>query len=268
MNLPLEALLIVMNAFTLARRTWLSVCALVLITAGCGGSDDSETAAASRTPAPSPPPSASSAMPVYLLAGPSNMEGHGDEALFGNLLADLSNSNAAWLTARLVERLRSWCFDTNDGYASYGYLTAMAKYQATHLIRLRGHGWVVDQVRQPHSTVSSPASVHPHCATKECEWAAFVFFQGENDSFDAASASAYKKSLRLLIADVRKGVGNPNLPLVVVQIGNWAQSLPYGQSVAVAQQAAVNSDAGAQLAQTSDLSGFYHHGPASKLTIG
>ncbi len=285
-------------------------------------------------------------MPMYLLAGQSNMEGHVNGTLFDNLMAELTNSNATGLEARLVERLRHWYLDTNNGYASYGYSTTMATYQATQLIRLRGEGLIGAQLREPHPTVScsmngsavarlstncgspfgpeltmghvlgktpgsvtslikvakggstmqvdwrspgrgqpvgdqyrnlsariaslvsSPASVHPDCTTRRCEWAAFVFFQGENDSFDAAAASAYERNLRLLIADVRKDVGNPSLPVVVVQIGQWARSLPHGQTVAAAQQAVVNSDVRARLVDTSDLSGFYHYDPAAQLIIG
>lgn len=118
------------------------------------------------------------------------------------------------------------------------------------------------------SLAMNPAGVHPACAVEDCYWAAFIWFQGENDSFDQAQASAYEANLGSLLADVRAEVGDPELPVIVVQTGAWAQSLHYGRKVAAAQQRVVDQDAHAQLVVTDDLSGFYHYDPAAQLVIG
>jgi hypothetical protein len=69
---------------------------------------------------------------------------------------------------------------------------------------------------------------------------------------------------------VRADVGSPNLPVVIVQIGSWAQSLNYNKGVAVsnAQTAVVKADKYARIVNTADLNGFYHYDPAAQLIIG
>lgn len=128
--------------------------------------------------------------------------------------------------------------------------------------------WYAQLRARIQSLRTDPASVHPACATQRCRWAAFVWFQGENDSFDSANAQAYAANLKHLLDDVRAEVGSPALPVVVVQVGAWAQSLPFGRTVAAAQQAVVDADPRARLVVTSDLSGFYHYDPAAQLIIG
>jgi hypothetical protein len=113
-----------------------------------------------------------------------------------------------------------------------------------------------------------PASVNPICAEQDCRWAAFIWFQGENDSFDERDSSTYEANLRNLLADVRGEVGDPALPVIVVQIGAWAQSLGFGPGVASAQQRVVDEDPHARLVATDDLSGYYHYDPAAQLIIG
>lgn len=115
---------------------------------------------------------------------------------------------------------------------------------------------------------TDPASVHPACETEACHWGAFIWFQGENDSFDMANASEYQTDLENLIADVRGEVGSPSLPIIIIQIGGWAQSLDFGPTIAAIQQAVVDADPNARLVVTSDLSGFYHYDPAAQLIIG
>lgn len=67
---------------------------------------------------------------------------------------------------------------------------------------------------------------------------------------------------------MRNDVGSPTLPVVIVQIGSWAQSLAFGKNVSSAQSAVVSADKYARLVTTSDLSGIYHYESASKLIIG
>jgi hypothetical protein len=70
-------------------------------------------------------------------------------------------------------------------------------------------------------------------------------------------------------------VGSPTLPVVIVQIGSWAQSITTGaqntasgKKVADAQTAVVKADKYARIVSTSDLNGFYHYDSASQLIIG
>lgn len=290
-------------------------------------------------------------LPMFLLAGQSNMEGNVDASLFQFLLADLATAANTDINARLAERIRFWHKDTNNGYAGYGYSPQMASLEASELVRLNAAGLVGADLTVPNTKVlcawnsavpsplfvsslptqcgnaygpelvfgqaldkagysstslikvahggtnlhvdwrsplsggavgplyvelrariqslkTAPASVNPSCTKKGCRWAAFVWFQGENDSFDSASGLAYEQNLKNLIADVRNDVGVPTMPVVIVQTGSWAQSLAFGKNVAAAQSAVVGADKYAMLVNTSDLSGFYHYDSASKLIIG
>ncbi len=290
-------------------------------------------------------------LPMFLLAGQSNMEGNVDATLFQNILADLASAANTDIKARLAERIRYWHKDTNNGYAGYGYTPEMAAFEASELVRLNAAGLVGADLTVPNTKVlcawnaaavsplfvsslptrcggaygpelvfgqalskagysstslikvahggttlyvdwrsplsggtvgplytelrsriqslkSAPASVNPSCKAQGCRWSAFVWFQGENDSFASANGLSYEQNLKNLIADVRSDAGSPALPVVIVQTGTWAQSMAFGKNVAAAQTAVVNADKYARLVNTSDLSGFYHYDSASKLIIG
>ena len=309
-----------------------------------GGDDASEDSEGDGTPHDTDEACAS--LPMFLLAGQSNMEGNVDTALFTSLLDELGKGSNDDLEARMLAALRSWYFEANDGYASYGYTDAMAELEIDQLIAYRDQGWMGPDLTAPHAETycsfndapvaplaascghpfgpelmlghvwatsgqpttslvkvarggttlftdwrspasggevgpdylllqkkiaalaTDPASVHPTCAEDACRWAAFIWFQGENDSLEESHASAYEDNLRNLLADVRAEVGDPALPVIVVQTGAWAQSLGFGADVAAAQQRVVDEDAHAQLVETYDLSGFYHYDPAAQLIIG
>ncbi len=78
-------------------------------------------------------------------------------------------------------------------------------------------------------------------------------------------AANYKQNLKDLIQYVRTQASNPNLPVVIVEIGYWAQTL---NQVMQAQQDVVNADSHAILVTTDDLSRYYHYDPAAHLIMG
>ena len=114
----------------------------------------------------------------------------------------------------------------------------------------------------------NPASVNSSCTARACRWSAFVWFQGEQDTFTKVHGETYEQNLKSFIADVRAEVGSPALPVVIVQIGAWGQGLPYGKNVSAAQTAVVNADKYARIVNTADLSAFYHYDAAAQLIIG
>jgi hypothetical protein len=282
-------------------------------------------------------------MPVFLLAGQSNMEGNIDRTLFDNLMYELGQGPTDNLQQRLKDRLRSMYDET--------LLTEeMAALETSELIRLNREGLVNETLSQPYSRVmcawqqatpeplalncgnpfgpelilghalgatafsptslikvakggttlytdwlppsaasrtgravgplytqlserikslqTNPASVHPNCATQKCRWAGFIWFQGENDVFDKNAGPVYEQNLKNFISDVRSEMGSAELPVIVVQIGAWAQSCDWEKNVAPAQQAVVAADPYARLVKTDDLNSFYHYDPAAQLIIG
>ena len=118
------------------------------------------------------------------------------------------------------------------------------------------------------SLQTNPASVNPMCKTRTCQWSAFVWFQGESDSFNKVHGEAYGQNLKNFIADVRAEAGLPTLPVVIVQIGAWGQSISFGKNVSSAQTAWVNADKYARIVNTADLNGYFHYDPAAQLIIG
>ncbi len=120
-------------------------------------------------------------------------------------------------------------------------------------------------------SLSTDATVlHPACAKRTRAWSAFVWFQGENDTFSSTGgATAYEANLRHFIADVRAEMSAPSLPVVIVQVGFWARTAGKGGPAVHAAQAKVASTTpGASLIVTDDLSHFYHYDPAGQLIIG
>jgi hypothetical protein len=114
----------------------------------------------------------------------------------------------------------------------------------------------------------NPESIHPDCAKSTCQWSAFIWFQGEADSFLYSAANDYEMNLKSLILDVRTRVGAANLPVVIVEIGHWAKTLDFGEQVATAQQKIANEDPNVVLVNTDDLSRFFHYDPAAQMIIG
>jgi hypothetical protein len=115
---------------------------------------------------------------------------------------------------------------------------------------------------------TQPASIHPDCLIMTCQWDAFVWFQGEADSFSASGAKDYEHNLRHFITDVRNRIGRTDLPIVLVEIGHWAKGLDYGQQVAAAQQKIASADPNIRIVKTDDLSRYFHYDPAAQLIIG
>ncbi len=92
-------------------------------------------------------------LPMFLLAGQSNMEGNVDTELLQNILADLADTSIIDLKASLVKRIRYWHKDTNGGYAGYGYSDPMAAYESSELIRLKASGLVGANLTTPNTKV-------------------------------------------------------------------------------------------------------------------
>ena len=92
-------------------------------------------------------------LPMFLMAGQSNMEGNVDQTLFQQLLDDLATPSNTDMKARLKERIRYWHKDANGGYAGYGYSDKMADFEVSELIRLNAEGLVGANLTTPNTKV-------------------------------------------------------------------------------------------------------------------
>ena len=123
------------------------------------------------------------------------------------------------------------------------------------------------------------STIHSLDATKD-EWKGIVWFQGENDAFNASEANNYLTNLTHFIDDLRREIHSANqlttnipsyrdLPVTIVECGYWvADRTPFGRTVIQAQKDFVASDDSAVLVQTDDLARYSHYDEASPLIVG
>jgi alpha-galactosidase len=80
-----------------------------------------------------------------------------------------------------------------------------------------------DTIEETKRVLANLKNMFPGGDKREYELAGFVFFQGWNDMIDgeqrAEKYATYTKRLALLIKDVRKDLGVPNLPVVIGGMG-------------------------------------------------
>lgn len=215
---------------------------------------------------------------VFLLAGQSNMEGHGvadldDERDYnggrGSLLhwldhggraagyGDLRNDDGTWAvrddvfvsyrTAHGTAKVGALSvgFGVHDGDhhigPELGIGRALGDRFAEPVLLVKtawgGKSLAVD-FRPPsadgatgpfyaqmlddyRAAVGTMAQDHPRLAGCEPRLCGFVWFQGWNDACDAEATRSYAQNLALLIGDVRRDLGDPELPVVVGETGNW-----------------------------------------------
>jgi Carbohydrate esterase, sialic acid-specific acetylesterase/Immunoglobulin I-set domain len=93
-------------------------------------------------------------LPMFLMAGQSNMEGNVDTTLLQSLLTELASSATTdTIKTNLAELIRSWHVDANNGYAKYGYTPQMSAFEASELVRLKAAGLVGANLTTPNPKV-------------------------------------------------------------------------------------------------------------------
>ncbi|HSX20461.1 MAG TPA: sialate O-acetylesterase, partial [Gammaproteobacteria bacterium] len=171
----------------------------------------------------------------------------GPELLFSRALA--KNSVNPFTIVKVVEGGTSLAVDWISPSASNGHPGPMYQQLAARIASLR----------------NDPQSIHQNCDNSNaCAFKAFVWFQGENDCFNESDATSYASNLKHFISDVRGMLGDPNFPVVIVQIGYWPTTLPYGAPVIQAQADFVKNTPNTTLVTTADLSQYYHFDPAAQ----
>jgi len=110
----------------------------------------------------------------------------------------------------------------------------------------------------------------------------FVWFQGENDSFEPANRDGYLENLTQFVADVRKEMQESSsgffespedVPVVIVELGSWIWGID--KTVIEAQRTFVKRTPNTALVKTGSsdidvqkMTAFYHFDAASLLIIG
>jgi len=131
-------------------------------------------------------------------------------------------------------------------------------------------------IRRFHNILAHRDEAFGPFAGRPVEIAGFVWFQGENDCCAKDDAGRgfweyYEENLKDLLRDVRREVGVPALPVLIVQIndGCW-DGLPNrgGTVLRPIQRKVAESDPLATWIKTCDLNSGYHYDSPSHITIG
>ncbi len=131
-------------------------------------------------------------------------------------------------------------------------------------------------IRRFHNVLANLEMHVPDADARGYEIAGFVWFQGENDCCAKDETGTgfweyYEENLEDLLADVRRDLGVPKLPVLVVQINDscW-DGLPNrgGTVLRPIQQKVAEADPAATWIRTCDLNSGYHYDAASYVIIG
>jgi hypothetical protein len=105
------------------------------------------------------------------------------------------------------------------------------------------------------AAMRDPGAAFPGLAGRRCELAGFVWYQGWNDGCDPQHAvPEYEHNLVNLIADLRRDLGAPHLPVVVGELtGPWVIAPGEWDALRKAQAAAAAHAGGAVFVPTHDF---------------
>jgi len=254
---------------------------------------------------------------IYLMAGQSNMEGSGNAKHIREnhpaLMRPREDVWCAWPGMRTGPLSPSFGF-RSDGYGPellFGHVLGEALANPVLLVKsAKGGTTLYKDWRTPsavarlggqvgplytgmmrffHTVLDNLDDQCPPWSGRGFEIAGFVWFQGENDTCGKADKTDpksgywnfYEDNLRDLINDVRRELGVPDLPVVIIQIndsGCWeAQGfqvdgknvrVPSGPVLRAAQRKVAESTPGCTWVKTLDLHEGYHYDSASHVEIG
>ena len=196
---------------------------------------------------------------VFLLAGQSNMQGHGhvrtldwlgEDATYGHLLKSLKAPDGSWVK-RDDQIGPEWMFGTvmADHLENRVLLIKTAWGGRSLAINFRPPGAGApplekypekqrlkmeediksgklevgkeyrEMIAQTKSVLADLKTHFPELAAYGHELAGFVWFQGWNDMIDSAFTAEYESNLEHLMRDLPKDLGVPGLPCVVAEMG-------------------------------------------------
>lgn len=227
---------------------------------------------------------------VYLMAGQSNMEGHGaNSGLAATSGANLAGTRDDIFIQNIISNTQSLS-GLKPGFGArnsqYGVELKMGNVLADvlseniYLFKGAKGGTTLDNTAhwRPQAFGGDSNNLYEQLMTGfndflqneltanniDYELAGFIWFQGYNDTF--GSEHLYESHLRNLITSVRQDLNNPDLPVIITQI-NDNRGLA-GDIVMAAQATVANDDPLASLVYTGDQRPYYHYGNDSYIVIG
>ena len=173
-------------------------------------------------------------MKSFLLIGQSNMAGRGD---FGEV-PEIINPKCFMLRNGRWQPMRE---PINPDRQVFGYFhsgvglsASFANEYAKHfnedvgLIPCADGGTCLSQW-MPGEILYDNAVNNAQLAQRSSEIAGILWHQGENDSINEADAATYQKRFIQMITQLRKDLGNNELPVIVGELGRFASTYQYGK---------------------------------------
>ncbi|WP_226646808.1 PA14 domain-containing protein [Microbulbifer variabilis] len=248
------------------------------------GTEDSEPATVSITVNP-----VGSVTPakLYLMAGQSNMVGHGSNSALEIIDPALNTARDDVFIKAIISPNKA-LGALQPGYG-YGNGNFGVELKMGHVL-----GDVLDEeiamfkAAQGGTTLDNPDHWRPlayggnegnlydqmitgfdafrsnELADIDHELAGFIWFQGYNDTF--GTEDNYENHLRNLLTSIRNDLGQSDLPVIIVQINDNRGAA--GEVVMEAQRVVAEEDPNASLVISSDLRPYYHYGDDSYVVIG
>jgi regulation of enolase protein 1 (concanavalin A-like superfamily) len=227
---------------------------------------------------------------VYLMAGQSNMQGHGSNS-------GLGGTSGFDLTAQRSDVFMKNIISNNRGLSGLapGFGERSSKYgvelkmgnvlgdtlpENIYLFKGSQGGTTLDNTAhwRPLAHGGESGNLYDQLMSGfddfiqdemvanniDYEVAGFIWFQGYNDTF--GSEGLYEEHLRNLISSVRNDLNLPELPVIITQINDNRGGA--GDIVMAAQAKVASEDPFAQLVYTGDQRPYYHYGNDSYIVIG
>lgn len=250
-------------------------------------------ATTSLEPSPTLPPVPDSAprpMPVFILAGQSNMVGVGDSDQLPDPCGEPQVQiwfwgvrGGGWAPVRPGERI----FGPEVGV---GWALRQAAPETPQALFKHATGGT------SLATHWRPTTPQQSCPEAPCQWnpmisaaeramerlrdagyepqvAGVFWMQGESDARDATQAAAYAENLRRWLDEARRWLDAPSLPVVIGRISKHlpAQRHPHTSTVRAAQRAVAEADPHTAWIDTDDLplkADLIHFNAQGQVTLG
>ncbi|MBA4147328.1 MAG: sialate O-acetylesterase [Verrucomicrobia bacterium] len=161
---------------------------------------------------------------IYLLLGQSNMAGRGDiedeDKTTHPRVLRLNYSNAWEIAIEPVHQDRPKGLGVGPGLAFGKQMAETDKKATIGLVPCAVGGTPLSRWSRGGDLYSN-AVVRAKAAMNDGTLKGILWHQGENDSIELATAETYEDRLAQMIEDIREDLGQPKLPFVVGQIGEF-----------------------------------------------
>ena len=224
---------------------------------------------------------------VFLMAGQSNMVGHGSNSSLEEIDPSLNAARNDVYIKNIIEGSKNLDF-LKPGYGGrsssfgvelkFGHVLGNVIDEDIYLFKASKGGSTLDNVDhwRPLNHGGNDNNLYDQMiqgfdnfqqnelADVDYEIAGFIWFQGYNDTF--GTEGLYEGHLRNLLSSVRNDLNKPDLPVIIVQLNDVRGAA--GDIVMQAHATVANEDDRNSLVISGDQRPYYHYGAHSYVVIG